>query len=313
LKKSFLLFLCASLFAAPPAPKRAQIRIPAWIEANAEAQPDGPPVAFEAKLDGQPARVLAVRRPADDLLLLLVLDLTGDFLLAQSAKEALAGEVHNLPGCVRAGLLRAQDGLRVLVDPTADRDAMAQAINEAPVSGKAGLLDTVETAETIADAVLAKSTVRVAVLYITDSDIANYRDDYTNPVINSSDSHDLSRRFPEALVQEKITRLAAKLAAHQTPLFVFHLKYRDDRLNEAYQIGLKELAVTTAGASAFCRSNGEIGAALHSLFETICAHYSLSLEVPVHRRRNMEVQLSSPGGEHTLTYRTRLSLKEDAK
>jgi hypothetical protein len=313
LKKSILVFLCSSLLAAPPTPKRAQIRIPAWLDSNVGAQPDGPPPAFEAKLDGQAARVVAVKRPADDLLLLLVLDLTGDFSLAQSAKEALADEVHNLPGCVRAALLRAQDGLRVLVDPTTNSDAITQAINEVAVSGKAGLLDTVETAETIADAVLAKSTVRVAVLYITDSDIANYRDDYTNPVINSSDSHDLSRRFPEALVQEKITGLATKLAAHQTPLFVFHLKYRDDRLNEAYQIGLKELASTTAGASAFCRSNGEIGSALHSLFETIRAHYSLSLEVPVRRRRNVEVQLSLPGGEHTLTYRTRLSLKEDAK
>ena len=313
MKKSILPLLCVSLLAAAPIPKRAQIRIPAWLDSKAEAQPDAQSVAFEAKLDGQPSRVLAVRRPADDLLLLLILDLTGDASLAQSAKEALAAEVRALPGYVRSGLLRAQDGLRVLVDPTADRDAMAKAINEAPVSGKAGFLDTVETAETIADAVLAKSTVRVAVLYITDSDIANYRDDYTNPVINSSDSHDLSRRFPEALVQEKITRLAAKLAAHQTPLFVFHLKYRDDRLNEAYQIGLKELAVTTAGTSAFCRSNAEIGPALHSLFETIGAHYSLSLEVPVRCRRNVEVQLSLPGGERALSYRTRLSLKEDTK
>jgi hypothetical protein len=313
LRKGILLFLCATVFAAPPMPKRASIRIPAWVESSAEAQPDTPTLKFEAKLDGQPARVLAVRRPADDLLLLVVLDLTGDFALVQSAKEALAEEVHKLPGYVRAGLLRAQDGLRVIVDPTADRNAIAQAIHEAPVSGKAGLLDTVETVETIADAVLAKSTVRVAVLYITDSDIANYRDDYTNPVINSSDSHDLSRRFPEALVQEKITRLAAKLAVHQAPLFVLHLKYRDDRLNEAYQIGLKELAVTTAGASAFCRSNAEIGPALNSLFETIRAHYSLSLEVPVRCRRNMEVQVSLPGGDRALSYRTRLSLKEVAK
>ena len=112
MKNGVLLFLCASLLAAPPMPKRARVRIPAWVESNAEAKPDAP-LDFEAKLDGQPARVLAVRRPADDLLLLVVLDLTGDFALAQSAKEALDLEIHNLPGYVRAGLLRAQDGLRV--------------------------------------------------------------------------------------------------------------------------------------------------------------------------------------------------------
>ena len=141
MKKSTLLFLCASLLAAPPAPKRAHIRIPAWIEANAGAQPDGPPPAFEAKLDGQPARVLAVRRPADDLLLLLVLDLTGDFFLAQSAKEALAGEVYNLPGCVRAGMLRAQDGLRVLV-PTIASSFHLPGVNETVLAHVDSLRDT---------------------------------------------------------------------------------------------------------------------------------------------------------------------------
>ena len=43
---------------------------------------------------------------------------------------------------------------------------------------------------------MRKSPVRVSVLYITDGSIYSYREDYTNPVINESDPHDLSRRFP---------------------------------------------------------------------------------------------------------------------
>src|SRR5262245_44138684 len=116
--------------------------------------------------------------------------------------------------------MRAQDGLAVIADPSHDRIASAAAIRALPVSGKAGLLDTVETAAGIADAVLAKALVRVAVLYVTDSDVRNYREDFSNPVINSSDSHDLSRRFPEGLVQERITRLEQRLASMQTPLFI---------------------------------------------------------------------------------------------
>ena len=42
---------------------------------------------------------------------------------------------------------------------------------------------------------MRKSPVRVSVLYITDRNIYNYREDYTNPVINGSDPHDLSRVF----------------------------------------------------------------------------------------------------------------------
>ena len=51
-----------------------------------------------------------------------------------------------------------------------------------------------------------KTYVRSAVLYITDSNIYNYREDYTNPVINYSDRGDLSRRFPEGLVREQVLR-----------------------------------------------------------------------------------------------------------
>ncbi|MBI1786459.1 MAG: hypothetical protein HYR60_02770 [Acidobacteria bacterium] len=284
------------------------MKIPAWAGDQTVAAKD-----FRASLDGAPLRVLSVRGPKDDLMLLVALDLTGDLALVEPAKEALIAEVEKLPARSYAGLLRAQDGLAVVSDPTADRAATSEGIRSLPVSGKAGLLDTVEGAARIGDAILAKAAVRVALLYVTDSDIHNYREDFTNPVINSSDSHDLSRRFPEGLVQDKITKLEGRLAGMQTPLFIVHLAYRGDRLNEAYQNGLKRLSETTGGSSAFCRSMADIPASIHTVLETIQAHYSVSVELPKKTRRALQIHLSLAGGEgNGLHYRPRLTLSEQA-
>lgn len=292
-----LLLLAALVLAA--AERNRLLRVPAWVD-DANGQ-------FSAKVDGRPATVVAARGPADDLVLLLVLDLTADLALADIAKDALSAALEQLPATVHVGLMRAQDGLRVLKDPTTDRAALAEAIRALPVSGKAGLLDTVETAERVADAVLAKAAVRVAVVYLTDSDVRNYREDFINPVINSSDSHDMSRRFPEGLVREKISKLERKLAAFEAPLFVIHLAYRSDRLNEAYQAGVKQLASTAGGASVFCRSRSEIPEAIASTLRSVSSHYSLVLRLPEHPARNLQVEVENSG--RPVTYRNRFTVE----
>ena len=263
---------------------------------------------FTARLEGQPARILALRGPADDLMVLLVLDLTEDLGLAEIAKEALGSALPALPAKAQAALLRAQDGLRVLVDPTTDRAVLTQAIQAQPVSGKAGLLDTVETASRIADSILEKAAVRLALVYVTDSNIYNYRADYINPVINYSDYHDLSRYFPEGLVKEKISKLESKLAGFEAPLFIVHLSYRSDRLNEAYQTGLMQLAAATGGSSVFCRSRAEIPEAIANVFHSIASHYSLDIQIPERTSKVVPVQLESGG--RALTYRSRLVWQE---
>jgi len=173
------------------------------------------------------------------------------------------------------------------------------------VSGNAGLLDTVPTVAGIADSLLGKAAVRVAVLYVSDSDVQNYREDYTNPVINSSDPHDLSRRFPEGLVREKISRLNGSLAALQAPVFIVHLNYRSDRLNEAYQTGLMQLASTTGASAAFCRSSGEVPEVIPRTLATIAAHYSFEVALPERPPRNLVVEVS--GG--VASYRQRFTLE----
>lgn len=314
MSRLWILLFCLALPAAPPKTPRARFRIPVWVESKTGAGSALTPKDLTATLQGSSARVLSVSRPGDDLILLLVLDLTDNMTLADLAKEALLAEIQQLPDSVYIGLLRDQDGLKVLLDPTKDRTGTAEAIRALPVSGKAGLLDTVEMMEGIGDSILTKTAVRLAVLYVTDSAVQNYREDFTNPVINASDAHDLSRRFPEQLVQERIARLQANLARRQAPLFIVHLIYRSDRLNEAYQSGLKQLAETTAGTSIFCRSNAEIPEAIKKTIETISSHYSVTLELPNSSSKSFEVQLALTGaesGDRSLSYRTRFVARRE--
>jgi hypothetical protein len=303
-----VLAFAAVAAAAPPEPHRNVLRIPVWAAPKDAGQP--PTLALKAlngKVDGAPAAVVAARGPADDLIVLAVLDLTEDLALADVAKGSLVTAIGALPQRANVALLRAQDGLHVLADPTADRAAVSEAIRSLPVSGKAGFLDTVEVAGRIADSMLAKAAVRVAVVYVTDSNIANYREDYTNPVINSSDQHDLSRYFPEGLVREKISKLATKLAVYAAPLFIVHVAYRSDRLNEAYQAGLLQLATTSGGSSLFCRSRAEIPDAIANTFRSIAAHYSVLVRMPNRPQKVVQVQLDAEG--YTLTYRNRFVIQ----
>jgi hypothetical protein len=301
--------LCPVLaFAAPPHARLAQVRIPVWLDAS-----PGRDVSvhdFHATIDGADARVLGLQCPDDDLIILLVLDLSsGDLTLVDPAKEALAGELQKLPQKTYVALLRAQDGLQVLQDPTADHDAVAASMEMQTLSGKTGLLATVDTAESIADSMLKKSAVRVAILYVTDGDVRNYREDFTNPVINDSDSHDLSRRFPETLVLEKIAKLDTILAAELAPLFIVDLNPRTDRLSEAYHNGLKQLAETTGGAAFFSRTTTETPEAIRKSFEVVESHYSLTLALPERVPARLQIKLTMTDSARPLNYRARIALR----
>jgi hypothetical protein len=301
--------LAAYCLAAASPPKTAVqiLKVAFWAEPG-----DGAPLAakdLRAKLAGAASRVVDVKGPADDLLLINVLDLAGDISLADSAKTALAEEIGKLPPRAEVAVMSAQDGPKVRADPAADRAPALAAIHDQPVSGKAGLLDTVATVTELADSVLAKSGVRVAVLYVTDSEVENYREDFTNPVINSSDSHDLSRRFPEVLIQDKISKMLEVLTQRRAPMFVVHLRYRSDRLGEAYQKGLEQLAEATGGSAIFCRSMEEIADAMHRTVASITSSYSVGLALPEHPPKVVQVQLESAGNA-SLRYRLRFVVKE---
>lgn len=244
-----------------------------------------------ATVNGEDARVVSVSGANSDLMLLVAMDLTGDLTLAQSAISTFLEQLDQLPKNVYVGLLRAQDSLKVVEDPTTDRARIRKAIEELPLTGRAGLLTSVETVAGIASAMLARSPVRVAVLYLTDSEVTNYREDFTNPVINSSDSGDLSRKFPEALIQEKVAKVNASLAATSAPVFVVHTTWRNDRLNTAYLDGVQQIALTTGGSAVICRSLAEVPGAVVGVLHEIRSHSLVTLEAPRTAGKAVEVRL----------------------
>lgn len=298
--------LLATLLAEPPAksargPQR--LRIPAWTSASEAIKPD----SVSAKLNGTPAKVVRVQNGDSELVILLVLDLVGDLSLVDPARAAITAELEKLPATTYVGVLRSQDGLKVLADPTNERTKAIEPIQQMSVSGRAGLLDTVELAARISDSMLSKSRVRVAVLYVTDSHVGNYREDLTNPVVNSSDSRDMSRRFPEGLVKEKMKQVMAKVLRYQPPLFIVHVDYQNDRLNEAYRMGLLEMATLTGGGAEFCRSIADIPKGIERTFAAVNSHSSIELEWKPVKAQQVDVLLSADGTQ--LRYRTRLILK----
>jgi len=303
----FVLLATASTWGTLRA-QTATVSIPAWVEVgNCGKAPK-----FEATFNGKPAPVTAQVGPGSDQIVLLVLDFTGDLTYVDAAKQAVSAEISKLPPNAWVGLLRDQDGLHVLADPSANRQPLLKSLEDLASIGKPGLFETVIPALSLADKLMCKAPVRVSVLYITDSNIYNYREDYTNPVINGSDPHDVSRVFPDALIQDKISKLVEDASPLEAPLFVVHVTQRPDTLNRSYQNGLLTLAEATGGKGQLCQSIGEIPDAIAAAFSRISSAWRLTLGVPPKSHSNAQIRLSAPceGEDVRLSWRTRLRPKE---
>ena len=282
-------------------PAFAQLHLPVWAQGE-RLSPD----TLTASINGSSAKITRLAMPEDDLVLLVVLDLTDDLAAVEQANQLFPRLFHRIeafPPNFYVGVLGAQNGLRVLAEPTADREVVALAMRSTSVGGRAGLLETVERAASIGSSIIRASGVRLAVLYLTDSDIGNYRENFTNTTVNSSDFGDLSRRFPDVLVRERISRTLKNLSATETPIFVSQLTYRTDQLNVAYQTGLISLATSTGGAASISRSVSEIPSAIDSLVDRIVGHYKVTLAVPPNPGvKKLTISLGTQSGSH-LDYR----------
>lgn len=257
--------------------------------------------SITAHIGGEVTEVLRVQAPSDDLMLLVVLDLTDDLALVEQARTALLARIEKLPENHLVGVLSAQNGLRVLTEPTADHAKIAAAIRAQQVGGRAGLLETIEEAAQIGTKIMTKSGVRLAILYITDSDINNYREAFENPTVNRSDGGDVSRRM-DSLVRERMSRMAASLGKSQAPVFITHLNYRSDQLNVAYQTGLISLTAATGGNSIVARSNAEVPEYVNRSLDHVLGHYSVKLAVHNPALKKADVALESQAG--ALDYRS---------
>lgn len=304
------LFLFAA-FAAVIA--RAQttptVSVPVWVDKGECSKAP----KFDPTLNGKPAQVKAKLGPTSDQIILVVFDLTGDLARIDAAKQAAIADISKLPKNDWVGVLRAQDGLHVLADPSPNRQNAIDKINALSSSGTPGLLVTVRMALTLANTISRRSQVRVAVFYITDGSIYDYREDYTDPVINPSDKHDLSRRFRNVLINEKISKLKRHISSLEVPLFVVQLHYRHNDLDTAYQNGLDTLARTTGGETIICHSISEIPWAISRMFARIGKFWRLILSVPPRTHKNVQVGMSAScgSGELQLSWRAGFHLKKE--
>lgn len=289
------------LAAPPPEVRSARLRVP--FRAPGEPLEAGDVVV---KVNGAAAKVSRLLRPGDELLLLIAVDLSGDLTLVDQARETLLKQVEALPPSVKVGLLRAGDELRVVEEPGASREALAAALQALTISARPGLLNSLEATQQLADSIAAKAQVRVATLWVSDSNVARYREDYTNPVVNSSDAGDMSRRFPEGLIQERIRQLTASLNRGETPVSLVHLQYQGDRLNTAYQTGLNDLVRSSGGASEFCRSVAEIPAAIEKAFADLLTQYTAEVEFRPTKTKQLDVAVET--GDRAVQFRARRRL-----
>jgi hypothetical protein len=286
-------------FAAAQKPKPAGeqntlFKIPVWIEAEeGKFWPDASRQFVKVFLGEKEASLKSFQGPKNSTILLVVFDTVSDIARVDQARAVLAEKFKALPQNYWIGVMRVQDGLSVLQEPTADRAAVADKIQSIPVNGKAGLLDTIVPISMLGTEMLRKAGIRLSILYVTDSGIGNYRADYLNPVINSSDAGDLSRRFSDRAVQEQMSRVADSLEKFTVPLFILHLQYRADTMNLAYQSGLERIATASGGGAFFCRTNDEIQPSFLSLMDRIEAAYFLGFEAQVSKGKPARIRVQA--------------------
>ena len=291
----------------------AELRVPFWAYG-----PDGNPRMrvpannVQAWVDEEAARVKDVKRPGDPLVLLLVMDAVGDLNRIDAAREALGEHVKSMGKEWRIAVLQAQDGLQVIQDPTGNRRLIVEKLDGLSVSGFPGLLDSVSEAAAIAHEMLQRSKVRVAVLFVTDGAIEDYRGDYTASVVNPSDRRDLSRRFGDRVIQEKIATLTRTLQGLTAPLFFAHLEERSDSANVAYQNGIAQFAAETGGEAYFVRGVAEVASLVNQALEAISRHYAVTLDASRDLEGAVKLRLEAKNSVR-LTYRPSLEIVKENK
>jgi hypothetical protein len=289
---------------------RGVLKVPVLVNGENGHWQDGRRQDFKIFLDDRETPLKSFQGPKNSTIFLLIFDTVDDLSRVDQARMVLAEKLKVLPPNYLVGILRAQDGLRVLQEPSDDYAKLMTQIQSIEVSGKAGLLDTLQPVSQLASGILSKTGVRVCVLYITDSGIGNYRADYLNPVINASDSGDLSRRFSDRAVQEQVSRITQSLSKFTVPIFILHLSYRADSLNLAYQSGLERIASLGGGQALLCRTVDEIGPGLDAMIERMKATYFLGVDLPVKGRSlvKLRVEAVDPQGAsfERLTYPVQL-------
>lgn len=304
----FALIVCHAMnLAAKKGTKdSASFRLPVWIQTNGNPLPQGLSAnEFQINHGKLLIEPTSLQGPKSPMMLFVALDAVGDVANITEARDAVIHEIHELGSQYWVGLISANEQVTVIQEPTPSRDLFSEKIEQLSQIGKAGLLDTLLPVADLATSVLLKSDVRVAVIFITDSDIGNYKTDYLNAPVNASDSLDLSRRFAGRALQEKITRMSKAISKFQVPILVVHIAPGQDPLNRAYQNGLKQLAEIGGGKCLLSKSVGDIASTIHEAFEWAQSFYLLGFRITAAKGRYADIEITlAPKDPHTTgTYR----------
>jgi hypothetical protein len=303
--------LCLLLIGNPRL--QADLKVPLWVK-NAEGEhvQELQPESIRVWFDEEAATVTGVDPPDGNRIILIVMDVVGDIVRVDAARQALVEALQGLHPQHYVALLRAQDGLQIIVEPTNERELIKDSILNLQVSGFPELLGSLEGAAALGHRILSESEVSVATLYITDGSIYDYRGGFTNPVINPSDGGDLTRRFRDSLIQEKITTTLDAVMRSWTPLFFLHLENSRDDLNMVYQNGLRQVAQATGGDIQLCDSPTQIPTYLTQLLEQVTSFHSVNIEVPAEMHGRVKLRLEVDGADEVV-YREQFEISKSEK
>lgn len=278
---SLLLSLSVPPVDKTPAADGIRFCVPLWVlKDGAPVQPRMGRGDLSIFAGPEPLQITRQERPGTPTFLFLAFDLVEDQAPINAAKQSLAQEVRKLGPEYWVGLIGVQETLSVIQDPTKDKRLLLKKIRQSRQFGKAGLLESIQALADFSSSLMRRSSVRVAVILVTDSDVANYRTEYRNPTINRSDSRDLSRRFQGRALQEEISRLSTAMVRFPVPLLVVHVAPGRDSLNRTYQDGLVQVAGAAGGRLFLSKSTGDIPRTLQEAFEWADSFYAVEFEVP---------------------------------
>jgi len=273
--------------------KTGHFKVPVWVRrGEADFETDLKTENFQLSDGRAPLKITSFQPPESPTLLFVAFDTVGEITDINQVRLALRQELAKLGAQYWVGLISAQERIEVLQDPTPDRSAVLNDIETLAQIGKAGLLESIIPIADFTTQILLRSNVRVAVIFVTDSDIGNYRIDYLNPPVNASDSRDLSRRFAGRALQEKISRMLSTLVKFQAPIFIVHIDPGRDPLNRTYQNGLKQFAEAVGGQLFLSKTVADIPTVVEEAFRWVQSFYLLGIDVSRAKSGFVRIQIS---------------------
>ena len=206
--RSFLpAILALALAAGAGAQSPLVIKIPVCLLGE-----DGKP---EADLPGLDFRVIqgetVLHRthywgPESPVLIVLALDTTGNLTWIDTLRNELAAFVAGLPPNVQIMVVTINDGIRVVQNNTRDPKLLTEAVRNYDITGRPGFLENLESLQEKSDRIFERFPMRVATLFVTDSDIYGYR-----------------RRFSSSDFTTEVERIKTRLQGFYAPIYVLRL------------------------------------------------------------------------------------------